>query len=157
MVDFRKKKIIANYDQNDGVAGVVYILGNPALAWNHKKIGCSRYSGKKRATDLNKEATTAMPAQFFCLFEQKTIDCGLAEKRVFQRLVKYRKGKKGQEFFKVEFEEARTVVIEECQKVDQEHKQKEEAKKIIEGKRAVLGTRKMLGRYALLTKLEKKK
>jgi hypothetical protein len=144
---FYEKKKGANYDQNDGVAGGVYILGNKALKFNYQKIGCTRYSGRKRASDLNKDANTGTPAHFFCAFEQKTVDCGLAEKRVHQRLASYRRGKKGQEYFELPYKDAKTAVIEECQKVDSEYAERKKLPKII-------GTRSMLGRYSILKESE---
>lgn len=141
---FSRKK--SYYDQNDGVTGVVYILINPGLAKNYLKIGCSRYSGKKRAESLNKDARTGTPGEFECWFEQKTVDCGLAEKYVFHRLKKYRKGKKGQEYFCMSFRYAKSVIKEECEKIDRDYAEKEKAKL----QEKLRGSRLMLGRYAAL-------
>lgn len=108
-----------DYDQNDGVPGVVYILDNPALAEGLYKIGCTRYSGYKRAEDLNKAATTGMPGTYRCVFQVKTADCGRAEKLVFRRLRKFRRGKWGQEFFQVEIGFAKYVVGDSCKRLDE--------------------------------------
>ncbi|MDR3425331.1 MAG: GIY-YIG nuclease family protein [Alphaproteobacteria bacterium] len=121
MKKFSKKKI-ANYDQNDGVPGVVYILTNRGLAWNYLKIGCTRHSGEKRADDLNRDANTGTPGEFKCRFQKGAVDCGLAEKRVFERLKNYRANtqKTMQEFFCLDLGLAKTAVSEECEKVNRE-------------------------------------
>ena len=146
---FYKKRSGAHYDQNDGVPGVVYILGNKALKFNYQKIGCTRHSGKKRASDLNRDANTGTPAHFFCTFEQKTLDCGRAEKRVHERLASCRRGKKGQEYFELPYKDAKAIIIEECEKVDTsiEKQKRDELEKT--------GARRMLGRYGILKELEK--
>ena len=99
-----------SYDQNIGRPGVVYILNNPGLRDGYLKIGCSRYSGKKRADDLNLKANTGTPGTFKCVYEKKTQDCGKAEQEVFKILSKYRRGKKHQEFFEVSEELAKKVI-----------------------------------------------
>ena len=53
-------KKYSNYEQNHGVSGVVYILTNPGLREGFLKIGCSRYSGKKRAEDLGMKVVGAI-------------------------------------------------------------------------------------------------
>ena len=126
--DFSYKKMAkfkgqrgTNYNQNDGVAGVVYILGNHGLREDYYKIGCSRHSGSRRAQDLNYDANTGTPGTFECIFEYRTKDCGNAEKDVFRILSNYRRGKKGQEFFqlnKLEFEKAKKTIVGVCGKVD---------------------------------------
>jgi len=106
------------FDQNLGRLGVVYILTNPGLKDGYLKIGCSRYSGKKRADDLNLKANTGTPGTFKCIFEKKTQDCGKAEQEVFKILAKYRRGKKYQEFFEVSIELAKKVINEVCNEID---------------------------------------
>ena len=106
----------SSYDQNIGRPGVVYILVNPGLSEGYIKIGCSRYSGRKRAEDLNLNANTGTPGSFKCIYEMKTQDCGRAEQEVFKILEKYRRGKKGQEFFHVSFNLAKQVIEDSCAK-----------------------------------------
>jgi len=106
-----------NYTQNYGVPGVVYILRNAAFKENWIKIGCTRYSGSKRAQDLNREASTGIPAHHVCVFEIKTLDCGRAERRVHEQLQQFRKGR--QEFFEIDIEIAKKCIFEECRKVDE--------------------------------------
>ncbi|MFC7460780.1 GIY-YIG nuclease family protein [Hydrogenophaga defluvii] len=112
-----------NYNQNDGVPGVVYILKNDAFKDGWIKIGQSRHSGHKRAADMNKEASTGLPAHHVCIFECRTLDCGNAEKEVFKSLGAYRKGR--QEFFEVELELAKKTIIEACERIDRTLKEKE--------------------------------
>lgn len=109
------------FDQNNGVAGVVYILRNDGLREGYYKIGCSRRSGHARAFDLNVDANTGTPGSFKCVFEQRTVDCGRAERLVFERLRKHRRGKFGQEFFEVELDLARQTVLSVCAHVDSTH------------------------------------
>lgn len=102
------------YQQNHGKPGVVYILSNPLLRDGLVKIGQSTRSGSARAAELKKEAKTGMPAGYVCLFEQSTSDCGRAELLVHQRLEEQRRGKRGQEFFEVDIETAKKVIIDVC-------------------------------------------
>lgn len=106
-----------DYNQNDGVPGVVYILRNEAFKEHWLKIGCTRHSGHKRAADMNREASTGLPAHHVCVFEIKTLDCGRAEKRVHQSLSRYRKGR--QEFFEVDIEIAKSTIIKCCAEIDE--------------------------------------
>ena len=107
-----------SYDQNIGRPGVVYILTNPGLREGYVKIGCSRYSGKKRADDLNLKANTGTPGTFKCIYEKKTQDCGKAEQEVFKILARYRRGKKYQEFFEVSIDLAKKTIVEVCNRID---------------------------------------
>lgn len=109
-----------NYDQNHGVPGVVYVLDNPGLREGLHKIGCSRRSGTARANDLNSDASTGTPGTFVCVFECRTVDCGLAEQRVFKLLSNVRKGKWGQEYFEVTLEDAKRIITKVCAEVDEE-------------------------------------
>lgn len=109
-----------NFRQNHGEPGVVYVLENPGLREGWWKIGCSTRSGHVRAAELNKDATTGTPGIFQCVFEQRTLDCGLAEQRVFVALATARKGKRGQEYFEVGLVRAQQVISEICKLVDDE-------------------------------------
>lgn len=102
---------VSYYDANDGKPGVVYILRNDALRDDVFKIGQSTRSGKARASELNAEGKTGMPKLYMCVFEVSTDDCGRAEKNVHRRLRNQRMSK---EFFRVELEEAKQIVREEC-------------------------------------------
>jgi len=104
------------YDANDGKPGVVYILANDALRDDVFKIGQSTRSGNARASELNAEGKTGMPKRYRCIFEVSTDDCGRAEKNVHRRLMNRRMSK---EFFRVELEEAKRIVREECAKFRQ--------------------------------------
>jgi len=112
----KRKSSYVNYDQNDGKPGVVYILINEAFQKNYLKIGQTTYSGAHRAFDLNEKAGTGLPKKHVCVFEYRTVDCGRAEKLVHERLKAYRQGY--QEFFLVEFEIAKAVIIEICHSID---------------------------------------
>lgn len=103
-----------NYDRNDGLPGVVYILHNEAMRVGIYKVGQSTRSGGHRARDLNCTVGTETPKMFKCIFEQRTVDCGRAEKAVHERLKDYRLT--SQEYFEVDLELAKLVVIEECAK-----------------------------------------
>ena len=109
-----------NFQQNHGVAGGVYVLDNPGLREGWHKIGCSRRSGAARANDLNSEATTGTPGSFRCVFEFKTMDCGVAEQLVFKELSDERRGKRGQEYFEVSMDRVKEVIIRICSEVDAE-------------------------------------
>jgi hypothetical protein len=110
----------SDYRQNHGRPGVVYILENPGLRQGWWKIGCSTRSGHHRARDLNEDAATGTPGAFQCVYEFRTLDCGLAEERVFARLVNERRGKRGQEYFEVELAQAQEVIASTCLAVDDE-------------------------------------
>lgn len=114
--DYRRRRSSGNYNQNDGVPGVVYILRNDAFKETWLKIGCSRHSGHVRARDMNREASTGLPAHHECVFEVKTLDCGRAEKNVHNALSQYRKGR--QEFFEVDIELAKSTIIFCCDQID---------------------------------------
>jgi hypothetical protein len=101
-----------------GQPGVVYILGNEGLRHDWVKIGCSTRSGDARATDLNSDANTGTPGVFHCVFQQSTLDCGTAERRVFAELRSQRRGKPGQEFFQVELQHAKETITRVCEAVD---------------------------------------
>ena len=115
---YRRGNGTGGFDQNIGVAGVVYILGNDGFRDGYYKIGCSRRSGRARAFDLNIDANTGTPGSFSCVFEQRTVDCGRAERLVFERLRQYRTGKPGQEFFEVGLDLARQTISSVCAEVD---------------------------------------
>jgi hypothetical protein len=105
-----------NFDQNDGVPGVVYILANEAFKEHFYKIGCSRHSGHVRAQDMNREASTGLPAHHVCVFECRTLDCGRAEKLAHAALAQYRKGR--QEFFEVPIETAKAAILQAVEEID---------------------------------------
>lgn len=111
-----KAPAAGSFDQNDGVAGVVYILRNDAFKEHWLKIGQSRHSGHVRARDMNRAASTGIPAHHVCVYECRTLDCGTAEKAVFQELRAYRKGR--QEFFEVDIEFAKSVIARVCNEMD---------------------------------------
>jgi hypothetical protein len=115
---YRRGSGTGGFDQNIGIAGVIYILSNDGFRDGYYKIGCSRRSGRARAFDLNVDANTGTPGSFRCVFEQRTVDCGRAERLVFERLRKYRRGKPGQEFFEVELDLARQTILSVCADVD---------------------------------------
>lgn len=107
-----------DFNQNDGAVGYVYILQNEAFQEDWLKIGQSRRSGHARAKDLNVEAGTGTPKHFRCVLEVQTLDCGRAERAVFERLREYRTGR--QEFFRVSLSEAERVIREECSRINRE-------------------------------------
>jgi hypothetical protein len=113
-------KKTSKYKQNDGKKGVVYILTNPALQNNFYKIGQSTRSGAIRAIELNKQSTTAMPAEYTCIFEYQTIDCGKSERLVHKILAAYRRGKGGQEFFNVEIKLAKKTIKKVCDEINKQ-------------------------------------
>jgi len=117
-VDFKGRRASQGYDRNDGRPGVVYILQNEAFAENIWKIGQSTRSGHVRAADLNRAAGTETPKHFRCVFEHKTLDCGRAEKMVFEALRQHRYGASRQEYFRVELERATRTIRECCAQVD---------------------------------------
>ena len=103
-----------DYDRNDGLPGVVYILHNEAMRPGIYKIGQSTRSGAARANDLNRRVGTETPKLFKCIFEFHTVDCGRAEKAVHLRLHAYRMTR--QEYFDVDLELAKSVIKDECAK-----------------------------------------
>jgi hypothetical protein len=121
-----KPKSSDDYRQNHGVPGVVYILENPGLKAGYLKIGSSRHSGAARAEAMNKDANTGTPGLFRCIFECGTQDCGWAEERVHdifheKRRGKFgenKRGKWGQEFFEVDFAEAKKTIAQVCRSID---------------------------------------
>jgi len=145
MTKYRRPR--QNYDQNDGKPGVVYILDNPGLAQDWYKLGQSTHSGAKRANSLNKDASTGTPGEFYCIFEWKTKNCGIAEKRVFEKLKQFRRGKFGQEYFSLDkpsLENAKRIIIEICKYVDRDAEEEEANKQkiiILEEQRIALQRR----------------
>lgn len=106
------------YRNNFGLPGVVYILENEGLRDGWVKIGCSTRSGKVRAFELNEDAGTGTPGSFKCIYQYKTVDCGRAEQEVFKILAKFRRGKKGQEFFEVSLDLAKNTIEKTCKNFD---------------------------------------
>lgn len=121
MPRFRRRD--TGFNQNVGKPGVIYILVNDGLNPEFIKIGCSTRSGHARANDLNADANTGTPGLFRSVFEHRTVDCGLAEKKVFAELHAHRKGKWGQEFFALNADHAKPVITQVCISVDQEARQ----------------------------------
>lgn len=103
-----------DYDRNDGLPGVVYVLYNEAMRHGLFKIGQSTRSGAHRASDLNRTVGTETPKMFVCIFEARTVDCGRAEKAVHKRLDTFRLTR--QEYFEVDLDFAKQVILEECAK-----------------------------------------
>lgn len=122
----------ANYDQLLGKKGVVYVLKNSALNKNIVKIGATQKNGADRARQLNQDATTGVPAEYVCVFQYDTLDCGKSEKLVHKHYDKSRRGKHGikangqkwgQEFFYIDnLESAKDTIIRICKQVDEETK-----------------------------------
>ena len=110
----RSRRYEPNYDRNDGRPGVVYVLHNEAFRLGLYKIGQSTRSGAHRALDMNRTVGTETPKMFVCVFEATTVDCGRAEKAIHQRLDAFRLTK--QEYFEVDLELAKQVILEECAK-----------------------------------------
>jgi hypothetical protein len=108
----RHRRIEPNYDRNDGLPGVVYILTNAAHKDSILKIGQSTISGHRRAQHMNQTVGTETPKLFVCVFECPTDDCGRAEKAVHERLAAHRLTR--QEYFEVDIAIAKQVIIEEC-------------------------------------------
>jgi len=111
-----------DYRKNHGVPGIIYILDNPGLRKGVFKIGCTRRSGDIRARQLNIDANTGTPGTFRCIFECRTDDCGKAEESVFQKIAEHRRGKWGQEYFEVELDHAKEIIVQICEEVDRENK-----------------------------------
>lgn len=122
---------VANdYRKNHGMPGVVYILDNQAFRAGIYKIGCSRRSGAKRAEELNRDANTGTPAEFRCIFECSTTNCGLAEERIHailhdkrrkkfgKKLGKNESGTWGQEYFDVDLNLAKRTIATVCRNID---------------------------------------
>lgn len=118
-----------HYDQLLGKKGVVYILANDALAANLFKIGASQRSGTLRAHELNHQATTGLPAEYKCLFECATLDCGRSEREIHEKLADFRRGRFGsksdgsnwgQEFFEItDLEAVKRLIIAVCDEINQ--------------------------------------
>ena len=108
------------YQKNVGYPGVVYVLENPAFRPGVHKIGSTRRSGAIRADEMNRQSFSGTPAEFNCVFECETLDCGLAEERVFQLLNQTQVGKAGQEFFDMALEPVREIITAVCRAVDEE-------------------------------------
>ncbi len=115
-----RKKSTAYRQQNLGVPGVVYVLSNPGLRDGVHKVGCSRRSGRIRANELSRSASTGTPGQFICIYEIETLDCGLAEFRLLKMLSQHRVGKPGQEYMELAIEPLTAVIMQVCQEVDAE-------------------------------------
>jgi hypothetical protein len=117
----KKNTRTVRFRTNHGKRGVVYVLENPGLREGWRKIGCSTRSGSQRAKELNADANTGTPGVFHCVFECETIDCGLAEQRVFQSLAEARRGKFGQEYFEVSLDEAKLKILKICRHINEEN------------------------------------
>ncbi len=106
------------YEQNIGKAGVIYVLENEVFREDHYKIGCSTRAGAVRAAELNRQASTAVPGAFRCVFEHRTKDCGSAEQEIFRALASHRRAKSGQEYFHVKLAHAKETILRVCEQVD---------------------------------------
>ncbi len=118
-----------SWEQNHSVPGVVYVLRNPFLRDGFYKIGCTRTSGWVRARELDDAAKGAIPKGFECVYEKRSVDCGRAEQRTFQKLHEHRRGQHfmdgerfaGQEFFEIPLERAIRAIEEACAEIQTEY------------------------------------
>jgi hypothetical protein len=105
-------------DYVTGRPGVVYVLVNPAFTTGLIKIGASTRSGVVRAQELNEQARTSTPAEFRCVHEVRTSDCGTAERLAHRWLADFRRGGWGQEYFDADLTLVRDLVTRACRLVD---------------------------------------
>lgn len=118
-----------SFDQNVGVPGVVYVLRNPFFRDGFYKIGCTRTSGWVRARELDAAAKGAIPKGYACVYEKRSVDCGRAEQRTFEKLHEHRRGQHfmdgerfaGQEFFEIQLERAISAIEEACNEIQAEY------------------------------------
>ncbi|MBI4595292.1 MAG: GIY-YIG nuclease family protein [Candidatus Tectomicrobia bacterium] len=89
------------------------MLVNPAMKENILKIGKTRRSSEERALELSRNS--GVPIEFLVAYEEKMIDCDVAEAMVHERLKKFRLNA-GREFFCVPLK----VAIQVIQKVANE-------------------------------------
>lgn len=89
--------------------GYIYILSNPSLKEDVYKIGRSKYSGNKRASELY---TTGVPTPFHVEFEILVEDPVFVEQGIHESLKEYRISG-NREFFQVSLFDAVRAVLKE--------------------------------------------
>lgn len=88
--------------------GSVYIMQNPAFSSDMLKIGRTEREVFQRAKELS---TTGLPDDFNVCYERDVPDCFLAEKRLHQKLKRYRY-RANREFFILPLDQAISTVEE---------------------------------------------
>lgn len=92
--------------------GFIYILENHAYRENILKIGQTTRSPQIRAEEL---FSTGVPGKFIIFYQENVPDCKLAEKRIHEKLSKYRYDER-REFFVLPLQEAIFKVQEVTQR-----------------------------------------
>jgi hypothetical protein len=100
-----------------GTLGKIYILRNSAFKDGVVKIGLTERNSEIRSNEIS--SATGVPIQFEVLFEDDVLDVKMAEKKIHQRLEKYRVNPK-REFFKLPLKLAVKTVFDVCFEVNNE-------------------------------------
>jgi hypothetical protein len=97
-------------DKYEGVnAGCIYIMRQPVHEENIFKVGLSKRSAEQRKEELS---NTSSPDKFFIINCYSTRDCVAAEKRIHERLKKYRLTER-REFFRCDLK----IIMEACEDI----------------------------------------
>ena len=88
--------------------GYIYILQNPSFQ-NLLKVGKTNRSPKERARELS--SVTGVPTEFLVLYDVFVPNCDVGEKKVHEKLKKYRTAS-NREFFELTLEVAKKIVNE---------------------------------------------
>lgn len=94
-------------DQGEGDQWV-YILSNPDLPKTHLKIGYTKNTPEERAKQISR--ATGVPQDFKVEWAYKCFNGEIIERSVHNKLKDYRINKK-KEFFHIDLEEAKNVII----------------------------------------------
>ncbi|MFY9288098.1 MAG: GIY-YIG nuclease family protein [Alphaproteobacteria bacterium] len=154
---YKKKqsvKTVRKKSKYVGISGYIYIIKKSSYTQSYFKIGSSRYTGQERAAQIN-DFSSSVIKKFFCIYELRTTDYIKAWKRIAQKLEAFRIGKRSQEYFHIDLDKAKAIIIEECHQVDKEYASKQKADKTPIESIKNLGTRLMAGRYEILKTLGK--
>ncbi len=85
------------------VEGYIYVLFNPSLREGHFKIGKTTRTPKQRASELS--VPTGVPTPYEVIYQEKVLDCDLAESLVHGAL-RSKRVSSNREFFQVELKDA---------------------------------------------------
>jgi len=94
-----------------GTPGTIYILQNDGLREGLYRIGATRRSGVSKAMEFNRDTQNMLPGSYECVFELHSKDCGAALEAILKKFEMCRHGKRNQDFYQLEIEEASNTIV----------------------------------------------
>lgn len=104
------------HDDGATMRGFVYILSNESMP-DLVKIGMTTRSPEKRAKEIS--SVTGVPIPYVVAYQERVVDCHLAEREIHRRL-DYCRVNRDREFFEISIPDAKKVVQEvarECGRI----------------------------------------